>query len=126
MTDLTSLIERLEKAEGPSRELDRAIWEAFGSPSRSDGVPEFAGFLGIAMFSSSIDAAVSLAERVLPGWFFEHIGNDAMGEDDYMSWLGWTVELSPGMSAGAQGQAKTLPIAIVIATLRALQSKGEA
>jgi hypothetical protein len=30
MTTLTDLIERLERAEGPSRELDEAIWRKFG------------------------------------------------------------------------------------------------
>lgn len=113
MSDLSSLIARLEKAEGPSVELDYLLSEEFRGTR-----------LGAPDYTASIDDAVSLAERVLPGWFFEHIGNDAIGEDSDMAWLGWTVELSPGMALGAQGQAKSLPVAICLATLRALDQKG--
>lgn len=90
---MRELIERLEKAEAGSRELD--FWIAFESgalsdvirdrPCRVDPGPgdEFtlidangkrAGWVGyhvISPVTASLDAALALAERVLPGWLWE-------------------------------------------------------
>lgn len=92
--NLTALIERLENADGPSRELDRAIqcgvggWHritpshtrnkhgAFISPAdwigaNSDGSPILDSLHGTTMHrdvpavTASIDSAVALAERVV-------------------------------------------------------------
>ena len=76
MADLTALIERLEKADGPSRELDAAVCRYLvGSPAdhwyglHGDFITD-----GLApAITASIDAAVALAERVLPGWVHEII-----------------------------------------------------
>jgi len=120
MADLTALIERLEAATGPSRETDHEIHTATNKALR-------AGFRfgHVPHYCSSVDDAVALAVRVLPGWYFEHIGNDAMGGDYDMSWVGWTVDISPGMSGGFQGHAKTLPVAICLAVLRALSAQED-
>lgn len=59
---ITSLIEKLEGAEVGSRELDCAIWTATGGWDGVDHPPAF---------TTSLDAALALAERVLPGW---HVG----------------------------------------------------
>lgn len=136
MSDLSSLIARLEAAEGPSREFDRDIaltvdgfvYEKRGkdakpwfyhstlrgrrqliSPYNSERLPAY---------TSSIDAAVSLAERVLPGWDW---GTQSFGEDGAQGkvWKhGWhddTVIYADHSSP---------VIALVLATLRALQQKG--
>ncbi|MGX5719875.1 hypothetical protein [Shinella zoogloeoides] len=136
MADLSSLIARLEKAEGPDRELDRDIaltvdgfvYEKRGkdakpwfyhstiggrrqliSPYNSERLPAY---------TSSIDAAVSLAERVLPG-------RSVM--------MGWrqSSETKPWARVGhwtdPDATGATPAIALVLATLRALDQKnGEA
>lgn len=57
---MNDLIKRLEEAETGSRELDLAIWSSQG----------FIGTLGEKMggVTTSLDAALALAEWVLPGW----------------------------------------------------------
>ena len=73
---MTDLIKRMEEAEAGSRELDAAIADLFNPvPDQYDG---FAGrwpFVEGSPFSdqtppvtTSLDAALALAERVLPGW----------------------------------------------------------
>lgn len=90
MTDHTALIERLEKAESGNRELDALIWLHLNRPEYTGGVralemrgwydgrghliletdagEEVADGLGIGIYTTSIDAALALVERVLPGW----------------------------------------------------------
>lgn len=53
------LIERLEAAGEGSRELDREVWQVTGGWGGVDAPPSF---------TTSLDAALALAERVLPGW----------------------------------------------------------
>ncbi|NBB64295.1 hypothetical protein GVN18_34090 [Pseudomonas sp. ODNR1LW] len=59
---ITSLIEKLEAADAGSRELDRLIGEATDSPMGMSG--DVVG-LGYDKYSTSIDAAMALADRVL-------------------------------------------------------------
>ncbi len=63
---ITSLIEKLEGAGVGSRELDCAIWTATGGWDHVERPPTF---------STSLDAALALVERVLPGWVW-NMGND--------------------------------------------------
>lgn len=68
-----ALIERLEKAEAGSHELDAAIAKAFGAPAVLTFGHELLGNEYTApnhapMVTRSIDAALALAERALPGW----------------------------------------------------------
>jgi len=69
--DLT-LVERLEAAECGSRQLDYEIREAVNDPHWNLRVP--------ADWSQSLDAALALAERVLPG-FHCHIGDLPVSDD---------------------------------------------
>lgn len=55
---LRELAERLGKATGPYRELDDIIWDELDS-CRS-GCP--------ISYTSFVDAALALVERLLPGW----------------------------------------------------------
>ncbi|WP_296200539.1 hypothetical protein [uncultured Hyphomicrobium sp.] len=71
--DLSALIARLEAAEVGSHELDKAVSVACGSTiqvwaeTASDGT-----FLGsVRPVTTSLDAALALVERVLPGWSWE-------------------------------------------------------
>jgi hypothetical protein len=138
MTDLSSLIARLEKAEGPSREIDVEIMNTV-DPRSPDEKRLFDGqiypaswgavgqicdqiryFVEAPCLTSSIDAAVSLAERVLRGWTIA-----AIGQDDRK---GWHAELREGhrtaYSTVTLAGASNGATALVLATLRALQQKG--
>lgn len=114
MTSLPSLIKRLEEATEGSRELDRAIWEAFGSPSLDD-IPKFAGYLGIGDFTTSIDAAVALAGRLLPGWWLHGLGRSPL----HGLWWCQLYSLDEKRASEAE-DIKSAPLAICLATLRAL------
>ncbi|MGQ3213818.1 MAG: hypothetical protein ACT6U0_18750 [Shinella sp.] len=150
MTDLTSLIERLEKAEAPDRELDEEIWlAAIPGASRKNLLADhpdekplweyhdierntcFRGGI-IPSYTSSIDAAVSLAERVLPGWGWSveskthHIMaclNPEFGEPvgKHPHWAAIS-----NLSSRTFEDAATPAMALLLATLRSLQSKGDA
>lgn len=141
MTDLTTLIAKLEAATGPDRELDVAIscdidgcvlekrgndrkewlYPVEGDGGRQD--PSAYGQFLSPRFTSSIDDAVALAERVLPGFVFDYIGQDYISVDNGYKATGWIVEVVNGKRF--QGQAQSLPIAIVIAILRAKQAEDK-
>jgi len=70
---LAELIERLEKADEGSLELDKAILMSFGFTWRGMNYwhhDDRTMWRGPTFFTRSLDAAVALAERVLPdvGW----------------------------------------------------------
>jgi hypothetical protein len=146
MTDLSSLIARLEKAEGPSysHDVEIAHLTGFWPAERIDRVTRADDGHVVVWFTegpdlpiplavtSSIDAAVALVQRVLPGWggllslgsgnsihvadlWSERRGNQSSeDEEEY--------PLPPGEDA--QAEHASLPMAICLATLRALQQKG--
>lgn len=64
--DQTALVERLEAAEVGSRELDAAVCMETTHPYGFDHDYEINAF----PVTTSLDAALSLAERVLPGWWW--------------------------------------------------------
>jgi hypothetical protein len=66
---MTDLITRLEEAEEGSRELDAAIWRWTEGWRGVDHPPAY---------TTSIDAALALAERVLPEWAWSIIGPDPL------------------------------------------------
>ena len=147
MPDLSALIERLEMASGSDREIDCLLWAIQeGIELEWQGTTLVAGTVGvigwcdpgatarnfytnrdvrgpgsIPALTASIDAAVAFKERVLPGW-------------------AWAAGLDGGWPEGRQGWARvfpwpnlqhlgsgnwngaTAPIALLIATLRALQA----
>lgn len=147
MTGLTSLIEKLEKAEGPNRELDRAIQCGFGgwhrvTPSQarnkhgafiapedwigvhSDGSPILDSMHGTTMHrdvppvTGSVDVALAFASRVLPGF-----GISIDTHPVYGDW--WDASIFNQMPMTiANARKQTGPLALCLATLRALQSKG--
>ncbi|MFC3072401.1 hypothetical protein [Shinella pollutisoli] len=112
MSDLSSLIARLEAAEGPSRKMDTEIAMALGIiPDREWWSIDYLKSDVIGRYTISIDAAVSLAERVLPGRCMSILSaaKELMYERG-----GWEGHQVPQM----------LPRFICLATLRALQQKG--
>lgn len=144
MTDLTSLIERLETAEGPDREIDRLIhfhvespWLAEKCvkwvPAAFEGPNDFlwwsaerqaAGKQGYhdewESYTNSVDAALAFVHDNLPGWTIASIGQDDR--------KGWHAEMRKGHATSYStvelAGAPTPALALVLATLRALQSKG--
>lgn len=134
MTDLTSLIEKLQKAGGPDRELDCQIavavdgfyelppkWE--GGPvgygyTDAEGTPIHPGHGGdqlVRQYTLSIDAAASLAKRVLPNWQINlSIFHDTLAEASFGN----------REAPHARSLATKPALAICLATLRALQQKG--
>ncbi|MBD9372811.1 hypothetical protein IB238_09285 [Rhizobium sp. ARZ01] len=137
---LAELIALLERADGPSRELDALIAaelepHLFDAPGfmperpippftydKGENVIRFqgGGLMDVRFFpavTSSQDAAVALAERVLPGWTIA-----AIGQDDRK---GWHAELREGCrtsySTVALGGAPNGALALCLALLRAVQ-----
>lgn len=120
MTDIPALIARVGALTGPDREVECELVTAF--ISYNEAVLHRHYSISGYCFTASVDAAISLVERVLSGWYVEHIGADAIGSQDAMRTVGWTAELRRG-GALAQGQATTLPVALVLAALKALQAQ---
>lgn len=141
MTDYSALIERVRGLTGPDREVDceicltlnyvSALGAEDGPPidlRRADDESDWLDYELIengrmveytdpaAELTASVDAALGLAERVLPGLGFGlaggHLGIDA------------TIWPSADMSRLFTGRAATLPLAIIIAVLAALQSEA--
>jgi hypothetical protein len=65
MTQLSSLIERLERCEGADREIDLAI---FMATAEMESFSVWRPNDPTLFFTASIDAALALVERKLPGW----------------------------------------------------------
>lgn len=135
--DMSALIARLEAAEAGSRELDAAVWAASNGYElfEHDGAGwryrmkpddimrhERTGY--ISPYTTSLDAALALAERVLPGWAWNierwgKMTRITLNECDNEGWhrskhvrIEYASERSPAL-------------ALVIATLKAVSAKGE-
>lgn len=141
--DLTSIIEKLEKAEGPSRDLDVEIMNAL-APRSPDEKRLFDGkvypatwgavgqvcdhiryFVEAPFLTSSTDAAVSVLNEALPGWFWR-CGSTPLFPNGwaFISRTDANNALPGDEFACSDGKAATPAIALVLATLRALQSRG--
>lgn len=131
MSDLSSLIARLEKAEGPNYAIEVGIFKFF-NPEYSDYVQGRGGLVHRSdgedqrvlsnvrppNVTASIDAAVSLAERVLPGFGISIDTHPVYGD----WWDASIFDQMPKTISNARKQ--TGPLALVLATLRALDQKG--
>lgn len=109
MSDLDELIQRLEKATGPDRELDIAIasaWKQHHSGRWS--------IVNAPYFTSSIDAALTLVPE---GWFMEALHQQPRG------WLCYVGSRSNSL-ARMESEADTAAIALCIAALRARKNGG--
>lgn len=81
MTDLRELEKRLEEATECNQELDAALWSLWDKrplEGPADGLriykrdPEDCGAFDLPPnYTASLDAAVALVERLLPGWEWE-------------------------------------------------------
>lgn len=132
---LNELREALKKAKGPSRELDAAIYnatnkasEAFKSPTRGEWVTDskmdvLERFGELPAYTSSLDAAVGLVERVI-------------GSKHLMLDQGWRCDLPEGHATAniidrqygapdreGEATAPTLELAICLALTRAMETE---
>lgn len=76
---MSDLAERLEKATGPDREIDLDLMVLGWGGPRERYLTDELGRLAFGdqrQFTSSLDAAVALCERVLPGWGVEVLASD--------------------------------------------------
>jgi hypothetical protein len=123
---MTDLIKRLEKAEAGSRELDFAIMAHFGYTDISDPRdavecwrgPDGKSHFANATFSRSLDAALALAERVLPGLYMWNVEFD----DEPTS---TPASAKVYAKRDGQGYAATAALALCIAILNATDTGRE-
>lgn len=118
---IEELLGRVKAATGPDRGLDDAILKALsihswaGRMSYPD-LPMWVDF-GSSDITASIDAALALTERVLPGWGIE------IGRPAGRGGIG-NARLYPGDERNAEltffGMGETPALAILAATLSAL------
>lgn len=106
---LRDLLERVERATGPDRELDAAICRLTGYTSEQpDGswLDTFKGgyrhTLNPPALTASVDADLALIGAVLPGWRIELLFVDGawvgrLGPDD-LSKAFWSKMLSPALA----------------------------
>lgn len=127
--NLSQLIERCEKAEGPDEALDLDLCCAFpetinalsAKPDDEGGIvyrhSQGTGWCQAApAFTSSIDAALSLVER--KGWRLHSVHHGVRP---------WWVEICrPNNAAEAfEADHATFPLALILALLRAIHAKEE-
>lgn len=128
------LIERLEKLEVPDRETDFWLSVRVFDPSNETDEAlradiDLVGIEGMvidAPFTASLDAAVALVGRVLPGWFWR-VGRTSLFPN------GWAYISKTHPShcdredeaSCSDGRAATPAIALLIATLKALDQQHD-
>ncbi len=137
MGELSELISRLEKAEGPDREIDAWIgyhtdlavegmsWRAkidrFGIDHAMKAATSDSNIWSTSLppYTASLDATVALIERVLPGWGWQ------IGPFPKMrAQLAEPIQTNYGPGVGVRGQSTgpTAPIALLLALLRAKEA----
>lgn len=136
---------RVEKAEGPDRELDHMLHHALVGPIgdviRHHETKKFIMADVIAAeITTSIDAALALVEKVLPGWFwllrapaddcdepgrfFANLQSPDFDAIAHETPDGWRTEMLAGVDGYSYGD--TAPLAVLSALLKALIAQEEA
>lgn len=109
----TELVERLEAASVGSRVLDVAIWDALGGWSVNSP----------PAYTTSLDAALSLAGRLLPELFwalgFLPESEDAAWEEHHQNYAALHPYLHVSDRRDAVGYGATAPLALCAAVLKA-------
>ena len=117
---MKEVIERLEGATGPNDALNREVCIATGIAPRIEAPFDAAG-RGVEIYPPvmwSIDAALAFVERVLPGVMWR-IGFDP----DYGVMKAELVTAAPNC-INKSARHEKVPLAILIAALKALQERG--
>lgn len=147
MTDqLSTLLARVEKAEGADRELDGELWVAFVW-TRENTDPSFYELLDagrwrdalcsvqadwpkrdwVPNYSASLDASPALCERVLPGAYCgPQQSRWGFGHPKDRVWSGYVTDYAAGMDVEEhEGQSKAPAHARRVAMLRALLAQAQ-
>lgn len=129
--DLPSLLTRVEQGEGADRELDAEVGVSVGRLSATlligDGVVTEQRQVPhrCPPFTTSLDACVALAERVLPGWDVTWNSARKKGFHDFLviklHEAGEKLFYPPGF----QGRAKSPARALLAAIIRAKMAEKE-
>lgn len=131
VSNLAVLLERVKAATGPNQELDAQIGLAFGwEPNiyhtawfppdydddlKDDYLPQ------LPLFTASIDAALALVEKVLPGW--KHaVGNHCPGN---YCWL-WPDSKTNGHFEKAASESAAILAAMLSALIEKEKTHEEA
>ena len=149
MSDIAALLERVRAATGPDRYADCHLWViAQGGDARMhvcdsstqdfiwergiDGfwVRDVVKFRAVPRYTASVDAALALVERATPDsgpnmvYSFDlNWHASAHAEMSYTAEL-YVAEGNPPDMTSYQGQAPTLPLAIIAALLTALKDSN--
>ena len=122
MTNLTELSRRVSKAEGPSRELDAAVYIAFTKAR----LPDAEYLKGLKLdwlpaYTASIDAVAALIAEKLPTnwhWLAGHAGDAFPG-------LFTGMIMPPGLAFEMTVRAKTPALALLAAALLAIHERNK-
>lgn len=130
--ELASLLARVEEATGPDREIDTDICvalrqyseEGYARFGRHHPVGYYLAHQGIAPnYTASLDAALGLCERVLPGWM-RFVGD--LDPSDMRACATITHERPPTPAFRGFAPQGQYALALVAALLRALIAQGVA
>jgi hypothetical protein len=156
VTSLTELREKAERATGPDREIDAAMWAIASGwtltylanniivADKPGEVQRVIGWIDpgqvsrnasihrddIPRVSASIDAALALVERNLPGWVWQLSKIDGvpsrapLPDCEARVWIP-SIRTRNLRVESANGQGATPPLAILSALLRALESQEQ-
>lgn len=134
---MKDLLERVKAATGPDRELDGALAEAFGWRQitvdhglrltrewlRPDGFPLPVGTMADPpFFTASLDAALALVERALPGWSWA--GGNTRRDDNKGGCWAVLYDVSTVKTAGKASNANGVFATVQLAVVAALLSVG--
>ena len=108
LATLTALRERVIAAKGPDQKLDSAIWLKTSHQCKDHGID------GWTKYTASIDAALALVGRMLPGHGWS-VGSDFARQGQPFATIGYDEEDRRGSAF-----AHTPPLAILAALLSAL------
>ena len=125
MTALKELAEMLDAATGPSRELDAELAVVFDGKTFGVGiwssmlVGEDGNFFPVPDYTSSVDAALALVERLLPGATTVHAQQWKHPTAERPESWTWELSIYPRGRTTAT-YSPTAPIAILRALVAAL------
>ena len=119
---MKELIALLEKAEGPTREIDVALGELWPDPPFNVTTATLRNAKPVCPeFTSNLQAAVDLAEKLLPGcvWKASNSGECSIVLEERGYWTQWY----DGDIWDKEGNNLQPALSLCLAVLRALEKK---